>query len=41
MDLGKLNNYITQLVKMGFIEIGESGTSLKLTQKGIDYADKE
>lgn len=41
MDLGKLNNYITQLVQMGFLEIGESGTSLKLTQKGIDYAEKE
>ena len=41
MDLGKLNNYITQLLKMGFLEIGEDGLSLKLTQKGIEYADKE
>ena len=41
MDLGKLNNYITQLLKMGFLEIGEDGLTLKLTQKGIDYADKE
>ena len=41
MDLGKLNNYITQLLKMGFLEIGEDGLSLRLTQKGIEYADKE
>ena len=41
MDLGKLNNYITQLLKMGFLEIDEDGFSLKLTQKGIEYADKE
>lgn len=41
MDLGKLNHYITQLLKMGFLEIGEDGLSLKLTQKGIEYADKE
>ena len=41
MDLGKLNNYITQLLKMGFLEISDDGLSLKLTQKGIDYADKE
>lgn len=41
IDLGKLNNYITQLLKMGFLEIGEDGLSLRLTQKGIDYADKE
>ena len=41
MDLGKLNNYITQLLKMGFLELSNDGLSLKLTQKGIDYADKE
>lgn len=41
MDLGKLNTYITQLIKMGFLEISNDGLSLKLTQKGIDYADKE
>lgn len=41
MDLGKLNTYITQLLKMGYLEIAEDGLSLKLTQKGIEYADKE
>lgn len=41
MDLGKLNDYIGQLLKMGFLEISKDGLSLKLTQKGIDYADKE
>lgn len=41
MDLGKLNIYITQLLKMGYLEIAEDGLSLKLTQKGIEYADKE
>lgn len=41
MDLGKLNYYITQLLKMGFLEIGEDEFTFKLTQKGIEYADKE
>lgn len=41
MDLGKLNTYITQLLKMGYLEIAEDGLSLKLTQKGLEYADKE
>lgn len=41
MDLGKLNYYIAELLKLGFLEIGDDGFSLKLTQKGIDYADKE
>lgn len=41
MDLGKLNNYITQLFKMGFLEISDDGLSLRLTKKGIEYADKE
>lgn len=41
IDLGKLNSYISQLVKMGFLEISEDNLSLKLTQKGIDYSEKE
>lgn len=41
IDLAQLNNYISQLIKMGFLEKGENELSLKLTQKGIDYADKE
>ena len=41
IDLTKLNNYLSQLVKMGFLEKGENELSLKLTQKGVEYADKE
>lgn len=41
MDLSKLNYYITELMKLGILEVDTETLSLRLTQKGIDYADKE
>ena len=41
MEISKIDYYIKELLKMGFLEIDKDGTSLKLTEKGLKYADKE
>lgn len=38
IETGTINFYLKELVKKGFIEV--SGTSLKLTNKGMRYIGK-